>query len=630
MKFLNRFVRSKAQQPGVGVNLPAADAANVSILSKALLDAHPGVAIYALNTLEEIAPAMYTLRLPLLLSHPNPQVRQEALRRIEHVRLMSALPALKNRLTIEKTPEVHSMVLRALAVLGDREVIARLSARLHDRDGLVRRSAISGLLRSGDNAGAQAATQKLAQMAASSDATERVASAQLFGEVGLHHLRPQMVALLRDPAPAVRRMALRSAGKLQQPDLWALVMAGLTSASTRKAAMAALVSGSNSVLGEVGKALYATTDPDIAARLAVVCGRIGGADAIALLISKISANDVGVRTQVARALSRCKFHAEGADAERMRAQVKIELVHAAWLAGAINDVSSSPAVALLKTALEAQLTQCGERILRLLACVHDAHAILRARENLLLESAEKKAAALQLLTNQLEPELSGACLALFDDLNPRERLIRLTQSAPQSSLGRELRLQELVQAGGKVSGWVVHCAQHAIDILAGKATPGNLGGKTMLSLIEKVIILKTAPIFAETPDEVLADVARILEEVEVGAGDKIIEKGEAGDSLYLVASGQVRVHDGDHTLNMLGEGQEFGETALLDPGPRSASVTASEDTLLLRLDQMALYELMEDRSEISRGIIRVLTRFLRERLHDLSEIRNRTEPVTAP
>jgi len=61
--------------------------------------------------------------------------------------------------------------------------------------------------------------------------------------------------------------------------------------------------------------------------------------------------------------------------------------------------------------------------------------------------------------------------------------------------------------------------------------------------------------------------------------------------------------------------------ALLDPEPRVASVMAVEDTRLLRLDQESFYELMEDRIEVVRGIIHVLTRHLRARVQDLKELR---------
>jgi len=90
----------------------------------------------------------------------------------------------------------------------------------------------------------------------------------------------------------------------------------------------------------------------------------------------------------------------------------------------------------------------------------------------------------------------------------------------------------------------------------------------------------------------------------------------------------VRVHDGARTLNDIVTGNVFGEMAVLDPQPRSASVTAIEDTELLRLDQQALYELIDDRPEVARGLLQVLSQHLRNRMRDLAELRERLpEPV---
>jgi CRP-like cAMP-binding protein len=126
------------------------------------------------------------------------------------------------------------------------------------------------------------------------------------------------------------------------------------------------------------------------------------------------------------------------------------------------------------------------------------------------------------------------------------------------------------------------------------------------------MILRSVSIFAETPDDILAEVASLLEEIEVEAGDPVFRKGDLGSAMYVVVEGRVRIHDGDKTLRELEARDIFGEMAALDPEPRSASVTALDSTLLFRLEQEALYELMADRIEVVRGVIRVLCRRLRE------------------
>lgn len=151
----------------------------------------------------------------------------------------------------------------------------------------------------------------------------------------------------------------------------------------------------------------------------------------------------------------------------------------------------------------------------------------------------------------------------------------------------------------------------------------------MLNLVERVLILKTVSLFATSPDSVVADVASLLEETELAKGEILFDKGAAGTCMYIIVSGKVKVHDGQRFLNFLGERQIVGEMAVLDSTPRMASVTAEEDTLLLRLDQEALYELMADRIEVARGIIRVLTGNLRNRVNDITDLREQLETAKA-
>jgi CRP-like cAMP-binding protein len=151
----------------------------------------------------------------------------------------------------------------------------------------------------------------------------------------------------------------------------------------------------------------------------------------------------------------------------------------------------------------------------------------------------------------------------------------------------------------------------------------------MLSTIERILALKRAGMFGETPGPVLADVARLCEEVELAAGEQVFAKGEPGDSLYVVVQGRVRVQDGARILNDLEEGGVFGELALLDPEPRMASVSALEVTRLLRLEQGPFQELIRQQPEVALGVIRVITRYLRARAQDVATLDEQLSALAA-
>lgn len=141
----------------------------------------------------------------------------------------------------------------------------------------------------------------------------------------------------------------------------------------------------------------------------------------------------------------------------------------------------------------------------------------------------------------------------------------------------------------------------------------------MLSPLEKRLILRTVSIFSETPDDVLSEIEPLLEEITFKAGESIFRKGDPGDSMYMIVEGKVRIHDGEMVLNRLGRRTVFGEMAVIEPEPRSASATAEEDAHLFRLNRDTFYQLMEQRMEIAQGVIHTLTRHLRMNLRDMHE-----------
>ena len=134
----------------------------------------------------------------------------------------------------------------------------------------------------------------------------------------------------------------------------------------------------------------------------------------------------------------------------------------------------------------------------------------------------------------------------------------------------------------------------------------------MISTVEKVLFLKSIDLFSQIPGEDLAQVGLISTEEGRDQGDLIFSEGEAGDALYLVISGQVRVHRDDRVIAELGERECFGEMALLDAAPRSATVTALSDVSLLKITREDFQEIMAEKPEIAMGIIKVLTRRLRD------------------
>lgn len=590
-------------------------------LHESLDSPHPAAVIFGLNLLEQADPALLAPALPGLLEHPSPEVRGAALDCVERLGLVRALPGVRQRVIEEPVPEVRGPAVRVLSALGGAEVIEEILPYLDDPDERLRRGAMVGLLRGAGIEGALSVGQKLLRMVASPEPAERALAAQVLGEAGLHHYYQPLVDLLSDPDLCVRRAALRAAGRMRHPRLWPLVIEELRSPEARGAAVAALVSGGDTVIPEM-RATLAREDADGVMRmhLARVCSRIGGQAGVALLKDEIDDPNPAARSEVLRALSRCGYRAEGDEAAQVELQLKQEFGDAAWYLACSFDAGTGAATSLLRDALADELDACCQRVFWLLSFTYDALTVLRARDSLAYGTPEQRAYALEILEVTLPAEVKRPLLSLVVDLAPEVRLQRLGALFPQQRLTCAARLAGLgTGLDGRVSAWTRACAAYAQRALLLTAD----GDPEMFSTIEKVITLKASGVFAGMPDRVLAEVAALCEPVRVAAGEAIFEKGEIGQSLYVIATGCVRVHDGNQTIEVLTEGQVFGEMALLDPEPRSASVTATEEAHLLRLDQEPFFELLEDQSEVARGVIRVLTRRLRDRMRDLNELRSR-------
>ena len=133
----------------------------------------------------------------------------------------------------------------------------------------------------------------------------------------------------------------------------------------------------------------------------------------------------------------------------------------------------------------------------------------------------------------------------------------------------------------------------------------------MLASIDRLLFIREVPLFKELRDDFLVRLASVMAEVGFPSNHLIFSQGQEGRSLYIVVSGQVKVHIGDRNLATLGQGACFGEMAVFDAEPRSASITTLEACDCLLLTQQQLYEAIDETPEIAINIIRLLSRRIR-------------------
>ncbi len=634
-----------------------ADASTMAVLHKVLSDPHPGPVIYAAACLEDANRSALFQTIPELLQHASPEVREDTYKRIERLKLEEALPHLRKALEVETYPEPRYAGVRAMLSFGKAEDLERSTYYLNHPVPQVRLGAIVGMIRAGGMEGLWRAGERLLELACSEEAGERIQACRAIGEAGSPDLIQPLSELLEDPEVQVRRAGLRAAGQMKSPSLWLQMITRLDDPRVRGTATQALAAGGEPALPYIKAALQqSNVNPILRRQLAVVCGQIKTAEAVELLRSLVEIPNLETRRQALSSLNRAGYHCPLGESAPWIGRIHADARFSAWLSAGEVDLSGSEAFRIVRRALQNELANSRERIFHLLACLGDRRSLLQARQALSDPSPERRSYALEIIDTQLPQELKPVLMPLLDDSAPEKRLQRLAAHFPQPRMSAEQRLEEIacrpldwntpwlaataLFAAARMQGtWLSHLDGRIKEIeqalTQDMRTPASSGpgkiiirpetaseGEIMYSLIEKVLILKKSSLFSETPDDALAEVAQILHETSYPARQLIIEKGAPGSSMYLVAAGKVRVFDGSRTINYLDEGDVFGEMAVLDPAPRSASVEAVVDTDLLEMDQVQLYELVESRNEVARGIIQVLSRHLRDRLRDLDRLQN--------
>jgi CRP-like cAMP-binding protein len=138
--------------------------------------------------------------------------------------------------------------------------------------------------------------------------------------------------------------------------------------------------------------------------------------------------------------------------------------------------------------------------------------------------------------------------------------------------------------------------------------------------------LAATPLFAGLSSEALESLVQRLQLVHLGCDEVLFHEGDPGDALYVIVEGEVSVQaEGPPRVEMarLGAGSFIGEVALMTDQPRSATVTATSDAELLRIDRKTLSQVLATHGEVLSAVLR----FVRDRLVDRW---TRTSPLFRP
>ena len=618
----------------------------------------PSAVLAALEQLESERSVAFARTLEKLAVGDVPAVRAAALDRL--ARLPGADAAVALASLEHPMPIVRAAAVRATAALLADEALEQLIAARDDSSQDVRIAAIAGLLVHGGVEGSIEGGRALAQLLAADDPDARVEAARVLRHLGPAAYRP-VRALLLDPDAEVRRTALRAAAEVADVRLLPLLVEALRRPGTRGRAAAALVAIGEPAIEPLARAL---ADPNVPRAVRLVLPRIvreiPSRHAYDLLHPLALSSDGHLRLRVLAAMAAVRGRVPGIRESRDATceLVRFEVTQGYANMAAVRVLRPRWSNELLEEEFAFRRKRAMRRVLRILELRYDRSALKLVRNA--IDRGESGANVVEMLDSLMEPPLRPIVLPFFDAGSEAELLQRAGTLAPKAPKPEQFLLEQIVHPNPYVAALaldalvrgrsehaaeqaaralshvdplvrevalraLVACARdQALELASGMVRDSSrmvarcaqalVKDKDirMSSPLEKIITLKSTPLFSKVAAEDLATLARHAEERSYPAGTRIVTEGEPGDEFYLIVSGSAEVLRGTQTIAKLGPGDAFGELAVLDAGPRNATVTATSDTETLAISSEEFYEILYEQAEIAEGVIRMLVKRIRE------------------
>lgn len=383
-----------------------------------------------------------------------------------------------------------------------------------------------------------------------------------------------------------RVMALNALAEIGDPNALVLFSTELNDKyapiAVRCAAAAALASCGNQAIPELKNAL-AAEHSSLRSSAATALGKIGDASLPAVLDSLAEHDSEEGALLALEQLPAWKE--AGRLREYVRSRVESSLRYESMRL-AIHNVENER-IHLLADSLKNRAHRDGVFALKALSLFDDRETILTALIN--LQSHSQISNALETLESVREAVL----------IRPLFRLWEPTQETKQTTSVQEV----IAELTNEKDDWLRACANFVKD--EPMETP------TTLSMMERILLLRRAPLLVALSPADLQRVATISTEHDFVDGEIICKQDEAGNEMYVLVSGEVRIvvnHEGqpEKEIARRAAGEVVGEMSIISGDTRSASVVASGDVRTLCLDRLSFESLLRERPEVGLTVMKVL------------------------
>jgi HEAT repeat protein len=536
-------------------------------LTRLLSDPEPSVRASAVSSLGRLFADSEIGEIILLLDDRDERVRERALAVISTLKVTHS-PDLIEKIThlMSNDPSlaVQSGAMITLAKLGaGHQAISNLMRRVDSEDNAVRCSAL--------------------------EAISKIASFQN----GEFDIQPILRALA-DPSAAVRRAAVTALGSLSDPSICATLLAYLRD-----------------------------TDEGVRARAATLLRR-HSQESRRLVLELIEKDDSAIDSAL-DALAPGNAEALAS----LRAVAAHELDRARALRSQLTSLPApcGPAVELMRERLRAQASRSEGRLIKTVGLFGDMHTMDLVRKSMSGTNIENRAAAIEALDTIGDRRLARTIVTFLEEepapadasdviavlLKSSDPWLRALAIRSTSELGLREFLPLLHQMK---SGPDALLREAALGALSGFGEENHMDTLNTVSVLERILLLREIPIFADLSAEDLGLVANIAREEWYPANTVIFHQGQEGNVMFVIVEGRlqvVRTFDNvEKTLAERGPGEFVGEMAVIESAPRVATLRTQSDVRLLAIDGETFKGILRERPEVAFAVLRNISRRLRE------------------
>jgi ATP/ADP translocase len=557
-------------------------------------------------------------------------------------------------------PEIKVSAIKTYCQL-DAHAYERIIPFLSENDQQIEVASIAGLITSDYPAAQVFATHKLNILINSNDTMDQLSAVDVIQETKDPSLYEYLVKLIGSKETQVKATAIRAAGIIQNEKVIPVLIGLLAIKSFRLPAYDSLCLFGEKTVGYLRNSILIKDDLHLRLLAIKICSRLESKEAIEYLIEFAHSKNVQIRDKAISALNSMHYQSGKNENLFFNELLEYEFSFAALILNALVQREFSEKMI---SALKYERDKSIERIFLLLRVLYENETVNRASFALLQQNKEKRANAFEAL-DTIIPKRIHDKLILITGENLAESKIDHSKTKQLRSKANDFLYSILDNNENRFTDWTIACALELTElndltarfflkylsennILLKEVALSSLMffklnraetfysidktnslklialmediKQSKLSEMEKVIALKSTRLFADTPENIIAEISAAMQEVEVHEDDIVFSKGDSGNSMYVVFEGEIRIHDGEKTFTVCTKGDFFGELAVLDPEPRSASATALTDGLLLKIGEEDVYELMEDRTEVLRSVMRILCGIIRRQNENLMTV----------